>query len=68
MSLVFNGSGRIHRTELINGSCFPFFRGPTVRCLKGYTNIAVGIVTTEIVAAVLDNSQKVLPVSTLIQV
>ncbi|XP_076248645.1 L-lactate dehydrogenase B chain [Calliopsis andreniformis] len=41
--------------------------GPTVRCLKGYTNTAVGLSVAEIVEAVLTNSQRVLPVSTLIQ-
>ncbi|KAK9296451.1 hypothetical protein QLX08_009549 [Tetragonisca angustula] len=41
--------------------------GPTVRCLKGYSNTAVGLSVGSIVAAILNNSQKIIPVSTLIQ-
>ncbi|XP_076761879.1 L-lactate dehydrogenase [Xylocopa sonorina] len=41
--------------------------GPTVRCLKGYSNTAVGLSVGDIVAAILNNSQRVIPVSTLIQ-
>ncbi|KAK1118729.1 hypothetical protein K0M31_014732 [Melipona bicolor] len=41
--------------------------GPTVRCLKGYSNTAVGLSVGNIVAAILNNSQKVIPVSTLVQ-
>ncbi|XP_053994745.1 L-lactate dehydrogenase-like [Hylaeus volcanicus] len=41
--------------------------GPTVRCLKGYSNTAVGLSVADIVSAILNNSQRVIPVSTLIQ-
>ncbi|XP_076170833.1 L-lactate dehydrogenase C chain [Ptiloglossa arizonensis] len=41
--------------------------GGIVRCLKGYTNTAVGLAVADIVRAILDNSQRVIPVSTLIQ-
>ncbi|XP_017881353.2 L-lactate dehydrogenase-like [Ceratina calcarata] len=41
--------------------------GPMVRCLKGYTNTAVGLSTADIVRAILSNSQRVIPVSTMIQ-
>ncbi|XP_033340750.1 L-lactate dehydrogenase [Megalopta genalis] len=41
--------------------------GPTVRCLKGYSNTAVGLSVADIVKAILTNSQRVLTVSTLIQ-
>ncbi|XP_031827876.2 L-lactate dehydrogenase [Nomia melanderi] len=41
--------------------------GPTVRCLKGYTNTAIGLSVADIVNAILSNSQRVMPVSTLIQ-
>ncbi|XP_031771837.1 L-lactate dehydrogenase-like [Apis florea] len=41
--------------------------GPTVRCLKGYTNTTIGLATADIVRAILNNSQRVIPVSTLIQ-
>lgn len=41
--------------------------GPMVRCLKGYSNTAVGLSTADIVKAILSNSQRVLPVSTMIQ-
>ncbi|KOX77687.1 L-lactate dehydrogenase C chain [Melipona quadrifasciata] len=36
-------------------------------CLKGYSNTAVGLSVGNIVAAILNNSQKVIPVSTLVQ-
>ncbi|XP_017759805.1 PREDICTED: L-lactate dehydrogenase-like [Eufriesea mexicana] len=41
--------------------------GPTVRCLKGYSNTAVGLSVGDIVSAILKNSQRVIPVSTMIQ-
>ncbi|XP_026297490.1 L-lactate dehydrogenase [Apis mellifera] len=41
--------------------------GPTVRCLKGYTNTTIGLATADIVRAILNNTQRVMPVSTLIQ-
>ncbi|XP_015598288.2 L-lactate dehydrogenase A chain [Cephus cinctus] len=41
--------------------------GPTVRCLKGYTNIAVGLSVADITEAVLRNCQCIKTVSTLIQ-
>ncbi|XP_029052082.2 L-lactate dehydrogenase-like [Osmia bicornis bicornis] len=41
--------------------------GPTVRCLKGYSNTAIGLSTANIVDAILSNTQRVMPVSTMIQ-
>ncbi|CAK9797909.1 L-lactate dehydrogenase [Anthophora quadrimaculata] len=41
--------------------------GPTVRCLKGYSNTAIGLSVGDIVSCILKNSQRVIPVSTLIQ-
>ncbi|XP_015436461.1 PREDICTED: L-lactate dehydrogenase B chain-like [Dufourea novaeangliae] len=41
--------------------------GPTVRCLKGYSNTAVGLSVADIVDAILNNTQRVIPVSTMIQ-
>ncbi|XP_076649305.1 L-lactate dehydrogenase isoform X2 [Halictus rubicundus] len=41
--------------------------GPTVRCLKGYSNTAIGLSVADIVLAILTNSQRVIPVSTLVQ-
>lgn len=41
--------------------------GSTVRCLKGYSNTAIGLSTADIISAILRNSQKVIPVSTLVQ-
>ncbi|XP_066600231.1 uncharacterized protein [Prorops nasuta] len=41
--------------------------GATVRCLKGYSNTAIGICTADIVRAILRNTQAVIPVSTLIK-
>lgn len=39
-----------------------------VRCLKGYTNTAVGLSVADIVMAILHNTQAIIPVSTLVQV
>jgi len=39
-----------------------------VRCLKGYSNTAVGLSATEIISAILNNTQKIIPISTLVQV
>jgi len=44
------------------------FRGPTVRCLKGYSNTAIGLSAADIIIAILRNTQKIIPVSTLVQV
>ncbi|XP_003705634.1 L-lactate dehydrogenase [Megachile rotundata] len=41
--------------------------GPTVRCLKGYSNTAIGLSTADIVKNILTNTQRVLPISTMIQ-
>ncbi|XP_076286524.1 L-lactate dehydrogenase isoform X2 [Lasioglossum baleicum] len=41
--------------------------GPTVRCLKGYSNTAVGLSVADIVQSILTNSQRVIPISTLVQ-
>ncbi|XP_033352650.1 L-lactate dehydrogenase-like [Bombus vosnesenskii] len=41
--------------------------GATVRCLKGYSNTAIGLSVAHIVTAILSNSQTVIPVSTLVQ-
>ncbi|KAG7187666.1 hypothetical protein KM043_016723 [Ampulex compressa] len=41
--------------------------GATVRCLKGYSNTAVGLSVADIARAILCNAQTVIPVSTLIQ-
>ncbi|KAL6442798.1 hypothetical protein ACFW04_002692 [Cataglyphis niger] len=41
--------------------------GPTVRCLKGYSNTAIGFSAVDIIIAVLRNTQAIIPVSTLIQ-
>ncbi|XP_012230514.2 L-lactate dehydrogenase [Linepithema humile] len=42
--------------------------GPTVRCLKGYSNTAIGLSTVDIIIAILRNTQTIMPVSTLVQV
>lgn len=39
-----------------------------VRCLKGYSNTAIGLSVADIVMAILRNSQTIIPVSTLVQV
>lgn len=39
-----------------------------VRCLKGYSNTAIGLSVADIVMAILRNSQTIMPVSTLVQV
>ncbi|KAG5308135.1 LDH dehydrogenase, partial [Acromyrmex insinuator] len=41
--------------------------GATVRCLKGYTNTAIGLSAADIITAILRNSQTIIPVSTLVQ-
>ncbi|KAH0946499.1 hypothetical protein HN011_002822 [Eciton burchellii] len=41
--------------------------GAMVRCLKGYSNTAVGLSATEIISAILNNTQKIIPISTLVQ-
>ncbi|XP_020290536.1 L-lactate dehydrogenase B chain-like isoform X2 [Pseudomyrmex gracilis] len=41
--------------------------GAVVRCLKGYTNIAIGLSASDIVASILYNTQNVIPVSTQVQ-
>ncbi|XP_070167864.1 L-lactate dehydrogenase [Polyergus mexicanus] len=41
--------------------------GPTVRCLKGYSNTAIGISAVDIIIAILRNTQAIIPVSTQIQ-
>ncbi|XP_076671981.1 L-lactate dehydrogenase [Andrena cerasifolii] len=41
--------------------------GSTVRCLKGYTNTAIGLAVADIVHAILNNTQRVIAVSTLVQ-
>ncbi|XP_033222235.1 L-lactate dehydrogenase-like isoform X2 [Belonocnema kinseyi] len=41
--------------------------GATVRCLKGYTNTAIGLAVADITNAIIRNTQEVKPVSTLIQ-
>ncbi|KAG5324978.1 LDHA dehydrogenase, partial [Pseudoatta argentina] len=41
--------------------------GATVRCLKGYTNTAIGLSAANIITAILRNSQTIIPVSTLVQ-
>ncbi|XP_043500873.1 L-lactate dehydrogenase-like [Polistes fuscatus] len=41
--------------------------GATVRCLKGYTNIGIGLCVADIVNAILGNAQRVITVSTMIQ-
>lgn len=47
---------------------FNFFRGPMVRCLKGYSNTAIGLSAVDIIIAILRNTQAIIPVSTLVQV
>lgn len=39
-----------------------------VRCLKGYSNTAIGLSAADIIIAILRNSQTIIPVSTLVQV
>ncbi|CAL1680716.1 unnamed protein product [Lasius platythorax] len=41
--------------------------GPTVRCLKGYSSTAIGLSATDIIIAILRNTQAIIPVSTLVQ-
>ncbi|XP_014217966.1 L-lactate dehydrogenase A chain-like [Copidosoma floridanum] len=41
--------------------------GPTVRCLKGYSNTAVGLTVADITKAILLNNQTIKCVSTLVQ-
>ncbi|XP_032669676.1 L-lactate dehydrogenase B chain-like [Odontomachus brunneus] len=41
--------------------------GAMVRCLKGYSNTAVGLSVGDIVSAILHNTQTIIPVSTLIK-
>ncbi|KAF7381819.1 hypothetical protein HZH68_015692 [Vespula germanica] len=41
--------------------------GSVVRCLKGYTNVAIGLCVADIVNAILGNTQRILNVSTMIQ-
>ncbi|XP_011697927.1 PREDICTED: L-lactate dehydrogenase-like [Wasmannia auropunctata] len=41
--------------------------GAMVRCLKGYSNTAIGLSAADIIKAVLRNSQAIMPVSTHVQ-
>ncbi|XP_072742501.1 L-lactate dehydrogenase [Anoplolepis gracilipes] len=41
--------------------------GPMVRCLKGYSNTAIGLSAVDIIIAILRNTQAIIPVSTLVQ-
>ncbi|EZA51477.1 L-lactate dehydrogenase [Ooceraea biroi] len=41
--------------------------GPVVRCLKGYSNTAIGLSAADIIMAILRNTQAIIPVSTLVQ-
>ncbi|EFN76241.1 L-lactate dehydrogenase C chain [Harpegnathos saltator] len=41
--------------------------GAMVRCLKGYSNTAVGLSVGNIVSAILHNTQAIIPVSTLVK-
>ncbi|XP_039309207.1 L-lactate dehydrogenase B chain [Solenopsis invicta] len=41
--------------------------GAMVRCLKGYSNTAIGLSAADIIIAILRNTQTVIPVSTLVQ-
>jgi len=47
---------------------FYSFRGAMVRCLKGYSNTAIGLSAADIIIAILRNTQAIIPVSTLVQV
>lgn len=42
--------------------------GSTVRCLKGYSNTAVGLAVADITSAILRNTLEVKTISTLMQV
>lgn len=39
-----------------------------MRCLKGYSNTAIGLSAADIIIAILRNTQAIIPVSTLVQV
>ncbi|XP_011629882.1 L-lactate dehydrogenase A chain-like [Pogonomyrmex barbatus] len=41
--------------------------GAMVRCLKGYSNTAIGLSAADIIIAILRNTQTIIPVSTLVQ-
>ncbi|XP_024884032.1 L-lactate dehydrogenase-like [Temnothorax curvispinosus] len=41
--------------------------GAMVRCLKGYSNTAIGLSAADIIIAILRNTQAIIPVSTLVQ-
>ncbi|XP_070513057.1 L-lactate dehydrogenase [Cardiocondyla obscurior] len=41
--------------------------GSLVRCLKGYSNTAIGLSAADIITAILRNTQAIIPVSTLVQ-
>ncbi|KYN42074.1 L-lactate dehydrogenase [Trachymyrmex septentrionalis] len=41
--------------------------GAMVRCLKGYSNTAIGLSAADIIIAILRNTQAIMPVSTLVQ-
>lgn len=68
VSLTVSHVSRKNCVLLLNINKIIFIRGPMVRCLKGYSNTAIGLSVGDIVSAILHNTQAVIPVSTLIKV